>query len=373
MRILYITTVGSTMCFFMDLISDLIKSGDVVEIATNITYSDVPSCYREWGCKVYPLSCTRLPFDKGNLRAIREIRKIVAEGGYDLVHCHSPIAAMCTRVACRPLRKNGVKVLYTAHGFHFYKGAPLKNWLFYYPVEWLCAHWTDTLITINEEDYALAQKHMHTKRVEHVPGVGIDLEKFTPNNLSQEMRRQKRAGLGVAEGEKMLLSVGELIPRKNHKAVIRALAKINDPTLKYYICGQGAQEQELQDLIARLGVTGSVKLLGYRHDISELCECADLFIFPSLQEGLPVALMEAIACKTPVICSDIRGNRELAENGALFSPTDVSAIADKIREYLTEDKTAEAERSYAALKKFDIRQVMSSMHDIYGIPEKDSL
>ena len=178
MRLLYISTIGGTMDFFKDLIHELVNAGHTVDIATNENGSPVPAYYHELGCEVYPLSCSRAPLNKGNLTAIREIKKIVRDGEYDMVHCHTPIAAACTRIACKGMRKRGLKVIYTAHGFHFYKGAPLKNWLLYYPVEWLCARWTDMLITINKEDYERAKKHLHTKRIEYVPSVGIDVKRF---------------------------------------------------------------------------------------------------------------------------------------------------------------------------------------------------
>lgn len=127
MKILYITTIGGTMSFFNKLIKDLIDCGNVVDIATNEKESSVPVCYREWGCKIYPISCSRSPFKSGNLKAIKEIKKIVENDEYEIVHCHTPIAAACTRLACKGLRKKGVKVIYTAHGFHFYKGAPKKK------------------------------------------------------------------------------------------------------------------------------------------------------------------------------------------------------------------------------------------------------
>lgn len=189
MKILYITTVGGMMSFFTRIIQVLLKENNTVDIACNNTVSDVLQCYRDWGCTIYSLSCTRSPLDKGNLKAIKEIKYIVSKGKYDIVHCHSPIAAMCTRLACRTLRKNGVRVFYTAHGFHFYKGAPLKNWMIYYPIEWLCAHWTDTLITINKEDYDRARKHMHAKHVEYVPGVGIDLSLFAGEFSEEEKKK----------------------------------------------------------------------------------------------------------------------------------------------------------------------------------------
>lgn len=353
------------MDFFSQLISRLIAEGNRIDIATNEESSPVDTMYRDLGCKIYNIECTRSQFDKGNFKAVRQIENIVKNGNYEIVHCHTPIAAVCTRIACRNARKRGTRVIYTAHGFHFYKGAPLKNWIIYYPVEKLCSRWTDVLITINAEDYELAKRKMKAKRVEYVPGVGIDLEKFAPDMLSAEQKVSIRRSLGLVEDDKMLLSVGELIPRKNHESVIRALARLNDASIKYYICGRGELQQYLQELINNLNLTDSVKMLGFRRDISDLCQCADLFVFPSLQEGLPVALMEAIATKTPVICSNIRGNTDLVGDSPLFDPKDIESIRKKIQEYLITDHEKEVSENYCRLKNFDTVEVIKIMSGIY--------
>ena len=279
----------------------------------------------------------RFPFSLKNFVAYKQLKKVFDDEHYDLVHCHTPMGGVLGRLAAKKYRKSGTKVIYTAHGFHFFKGAPLKNWLLYYPVEWICAFWTDELITINKEDYARAQRHMHAKHITYIPGVGVDLKKFSPDIYTEEEIANARAELGVDTDEKMLLSVGELIPRKNHESVIRALAKVNNPKIKYFICGTGELREYLERLIEELGLTENVRLLGYRTDISKLCDCADLFVFPSLQEGLPVALMEAIASKTAVICSDIRGNTDLVSGDALFETKNVEQISEKISFYLCKD------------------------------------
>ena len=280
------------------------------------------------------------------------------------MHCHSPIGGVIGRFAAR---RTHTKVIYTAHGFHFYKGAPVMNWLLYFPVEWICSFWTDVLITINKEDYAFAQKHLHAKKTEYVPGVGIDIKKFSPDMVSDEERMRKRLELGIKKDEKLLLSVGELIPRKNHKSVIKALEYLADSKIKYYICGQGGLQEYLQKLIEKTGLQDRVKLLGYRTDVSQLYDCADLFVFPSLQEGLPVALMEAVASKTPVICSNIRGNTELVEAGALFDPENISEIVGKMKEYLYEDKSQETEKNYENLQKYDAANVINGLKNVLNI------
>ncbi len=369
MRILYITTIGRTMCFFKAFIKELIEEGSTVDIATNISESDVPACYREWGCKVYPLSCTRSPFDKGNARAIKEIRRIVAEGKYDFVHCHTPIAAMCTRFACRKQRKNGLKVIYTAHGFHFCKNAPLKNWLLYYPVEWLLAHWTDVLITINEEDYALAQKHMHAKRVEYVPGVGIDLSKFTPNKMTKAEKSAKRAELGLSDTDKVFLSVGKVEKGKNHILMIKTIKKLKNSNYQYIICGTGVLKEKYEKYLYENGLEDHVKLLGFRSDIAEILQIADVYVHLSDFEGLPVAVMEAIASKVFVICSASRGNTDLVKDKrCLFDYRSVEELIQTIHnmENMSEEEQNEIiEDNYSRLLPRKKSVVIEQMKKIY--------
>ena len=372
MKILYITTIGSTMGFFASIIRELLDDGDTVNLATNENLEKAPDCYRDWGCKIYPISCTRSPFNKGTLTAIREIRKIVSEGSYDIVHCHTPIAAMCTRFACRKLRKKGLKVFYTAHGFHFYTGAPLKNWLLYYPAEWLCAHWTDTLITINQEDYVRAKKRLPAKRVAytHGGGGGVGLRTFAPAKLTEDERSAMRRELGLQEGELMLINVGELSHRKNQETLIRAMHKLHDPRYKLYICGSGGNREQYEALIRELGLTEQVCLLGHRNDVAKLYVCADIFVFPSYQEGLSAALLEAMACGLPAVCSAIRGNVDLIENGKggyLHAPEDVDAIAADIRR-LADDaalRIAFGERNKKEVQQFGPDVLIPEIRALY--------
>lgn len=301
-----------------------------------------------------------------NIKAYSQTKKIIKEGKYDLIHSHSPIGGLLSRLAARKHRESGTKVIYTAHGFHFYKGAPLLNWLLFYPIEKIASRWTDVLITINQEDFAFAKEKMKAKEVIYVPGVGIDVQKFSPDILSEKIRLEKRAGLGLKEGEKMLLSVGELIPRKNHIEVIKALALLEDRNWQYFICGKGERKEELERMAEQLGVSEKIHFLGFRTDISELCNCCDLYVFPSLQEGLPVALMEAIASKVPVICSSIRGNVDLVQDSATFDTDNPQELALKIHQYLNKDNSTEVETNYKHLLNFDLNKVGDYMKDLYG-------
>ncbi len=372
MKILYVTTIGSTMGFFTELIRELYQQGHMVEIACNAAVADVPEIYRELGCKVHQISCTRSPIHKGTIVAVRELRKLVSENHYDIVHCHTPIAAMCTRLACRPLRKKGLKVFYTAHGFHFYKGAPLKNWLLYYPVEWICAWWTDVLITINKEDYARAKKHMHAGRVEYIPGVGVDTKKFSAHLLSEAERAATRRGLGIPKDSFVLLSVGELHPRKNHKVVIDALTELHDPNIAYLIAGDGELRGSYQKQIDENGLSDSIKLLGYRSDIAELCQIADCFVHPSVREGLGIAPLEGMASGLPLISAKINGILDYTEDGktgCCVDPRSVDEMKAAVMKMYSDRAFREecGKHNTEAVKAFSMEESLKAMEQIYRV------
>lgn len=367
MKILYVTTVPQTMNFFKFLISKLVEEGHQVDIACNTQERAVDDFFLNLGCRVYPISCTRSPINVGNIKAIRELKHIVKKGKYDIVHCHTPIAAACTRLACINARKKGTRVIYTAHGFHFYKGAPLKNWIIYFPVEKVCSYMTDVLITINTEDYAFAKHHMNAKQTVYIPGVGIDLEKFKRKDID---KKSKKAELGLNSDDIVLFSVGELNHNKNHELVIKALHEIGDSRIHYLIAGVGVLKEYLQDLSEKYGLSNNVHLLGYRKDISELCQISDLFVFPSIREGLGVALMEAMACKTLVIASNSRGPRDLIKNEKyLFSPYDFISLAKMIKNIigkkLKDENNNIIDKNYSHLNNFSIEQIYKKMMDIY--------
>lgn len=363
MKILYVTTIAGSMVFFPELFKSLLAYGHTIELACNCT-NPIRKDITAMKMEVHDIPFSRSPLSHNNIEAYKKLKKVVNEGNFDLVHCHTPIAAMITRLVCRKFRKKGLKVFYTAHGFHFYKNAPLKNWLFYYPVEKMCSRWTDVLITINKEDYAFAQKKMKAKRVEYVPGVGIDLEKFGTITID---RNAKREELGIPAEATLLLSVGELNQNKNHETVIRAISGMD---VYYIIAGQGDLKAHLVKVAAEVGMADRVKLLGYRADVNELYAVADLFVFPSFREGLSVSLMEAMASGLPVICGRIRGNVDLIENemgGYLCKPDDINAYVKAIAK-LSKDLnlriTMSCENS-KTITQFDIVRINGIMMKIY--------
>lgn len=339
-------------------------------VAARNDYENPADCVIPYCDIYYNIPFERNPLKPGNLKAYKELKHIIDEGEYDIIHCHTPVGAMLTRLAAKQARKQGTKVFYTAHGFHFYKGAPAINWILYYPVEKWLSRYTDVLITINKEDYERA-KTFKAGKVCYVPGVGIDLKKFNAGYVNKE---QKRKEIGVSADDFVLLSVGELIPRKNHEVVIRALSvlkqldKLNH--IEYVICGRGSYEADLRKLAEGLDVADHVHFLGYRNDISEICNCADLFVFMSHQEGLPVALMEAMACGLPAVCSNIRGNTDLIEDGvtgllANNTPEEVAQSISKMKSD-TALRNRVASAALQKIKQFDLSSVEDEMSKIYG-------
>lgn len=366
MKILYVTTISLTInTFFKPHIEMLVKQGNTVDIACNYNDLAIDPFYSDLGCKSYQIDFSRSPLSLDNVKAYKQLKKVVENGDYDIVHCHTPNASMLTRLVCRKYRKkNGLKVFYTAHGFHFYKGAPKLNWLVFYPIEKICSRFTDKLITINREDYALAQGKFNAKEVCYVPGVGIDLSKFEDIQVDKGAKRRE---IGVPENAFLLFSVGELNENKNHQVVIKALAKLRNPQIHYAIAGVGEKREYLLQLAKELGVLKQVHLLGYRTDVMELYQCADVFIFPSIREGLSVSLMEAMASGLPCVVSRIRGNVDLINNegGALFIPNCVDDCYQAMMDVMCIDTERASKENKNHVTNFSISNVLTRTMKIY--------
>lgn len=343
------------------------EQGWQVDVAANNDFEDPADCVIPCCDNHYVLPFERSPFKKGNLAAYRQLKQLLDQEHYDIIHCHTPMGSVVARLAAGSARNKGTKILYTAHGFHFYDGAPLINWLVYYPIERLLSRRTDVLLTMNQEDYHRAQT-FHAKRVELVNGVGMDIARFTEATLAEKL--SIRRDLGLAEGDTFAISVAQLIPRKNHMALIRAVAKLSDPRFHLFICGDGVQEAELKALVAELDVESQVHFLGFRRDVYRLCSAADLFLFSSYQEGLPVAVMEAMACGLPIVASAIRGNTDLIDpgkGGYLVAPDDADGFAAAIRTILSDRKALEQMKQYnlAKVRTYSIDAVTEQMAALY--------
>lgn len=363
-KILIVSTVSRQFYLFEQGNIEVLKSlGFEVHAAAN--FSDENERLNALDIIKHPFDIQRSPFSLKNIKAYKQLQRILKAGNFDIVHCHSPMGGVLTRLAAKSVGLS--PVIYTAHGFHFYKGAPFINWLLYYPIEKFLSRCTDVLITINQEDYDRA-KGFNANKVIHVPGIGIDTNKF--NNIGFD-RDRKRQELGISKDTVVLLSIGEMIKRKNHETALRALAKMNSQDYVYLICGRGELLGYLKVIAENLGIENKVKFLGFRDDINEICLASDIFVFPSFQEGLPVSVMEAMSAGLPIICSSIRGNNDLIENGVggyTINPEDVDGFASSIEQIISNRdlRIKMGRRNIEMVRNYDKKVVKEKMLELYN-------
>lgn len=322
-KALIVTRVsGFVPQFEMDHVKILQNMGYEVHYATNmnvVVYGKDNSRLQGTGLICHHIDFCRSPFSARVVESYRVLKQLLYSEEFELIHCHMPMTGVVTRLAAQAVyrkSKKCVPVLYTAHGFHFYSGAPLKNWIYYIPERFL-SRYTDRLITMNQEDYVRAQHFPIRGKEEKISGVGISLQKMDlrDEQRTEDIRKKMRSRWNVKEEEFLLVSVGELTKRKNHMELLHVLTKYDIPKLKYMICGSGSLEKELKNYLKEHRLEQKVIMTGYCAEIEEVLMAADGFAFPSLQEGLPVAVMEAMRAGLPVIAKKIRGNTDLIENG----------------------------------------------------------
>lgn len=311
----------------------------------------------------YNISFSRGPFSLQNISAYFATKKLIETNGYEVVHLHSPIGGVCGRLACRKLREKGsTKVIYTAHGFHFYKGAPLLNWIIYYPIEMFLSKYTDCLITINEEDYEIAREKFKAKETKLVHGVGVDSKKFDIE-LTREEIKQKRKELGLEEADFVIIQIGELNKNKNQIMLIEAMRNLSkrNHNIKAILVGKGKLDKLYKQKIKEYHLESNVLLLGYRKDIPQLLKSSNCLVSLSYREGLPVNVIEAIIAGLPIIASNCRGNRDLVKdniNGYIIE--NVQMLIEKIMEVIERKKFDRIET-----KLYDQKEIEKKMKDIY--------
>lgn len=333
------------------------------------TSEDIKEDEEKYNIRLLHIDLARNPFSfRQNYTAYKQLCEIIKNNNIDFIHCNTPVGGLLGRLAGKKCKVK--KIIYQAHGFHFYKGAPLKNWLIYYTVEKWLAHYTDAIITINNEDFGASQKLHLKKGGKHyfVPGVGIDLSKYLSCTAS---RSEKRAELGLKDQDIFIISTGDLIKRKNFMTAIKAIHKANDSRLHYFICGRGPEEENMIALAKQLGVDEQVHILGYRTDITELLFAADIFLFTTIQEGLSRSLMEAMATGLPCVASSIRGNVDLIDdgiNGFLSDAKDFELFSKNILKLSNNKKLREqmGKANLEYIKKYDISTVTEEIIDVYS-------
>ena len=372
MKVLFVATVRSHIGqFHMPFIKKLKELGCTVDAAYRDNSADKPGLDTSAIDNAFEVPFSRSPYSLDNVKAYKELKKILKENDYDAVHCHTPMGAVVTRLAARSLRKKGLKVIYTAHGFHFYKGASRFNWLAFYNVEKYLAKYTDCLITINQEDYNLArEKGFEAKRIIHVSGVGVDLSEFSPKTNEQKL--SLRQEYGYDKNAFIMIYPADFCERKNQLMLLKALKIVlqKHKNVKLLLPGLQTYMAECEQFCRDNALTDNVEFMGYRRDIYKLDALSDISVSSSRQEGLPINLIEAMALGNPIIATDVRGNNDLVhdgKNGYLIALNDSQAMADKIIE-LIENPSKIDELGAESLKlvgKYAVDCVLDDMVEIY--------
>lgn len=384
MKALIVTSVASMIWQFnLNNIDILLEKGYEVHIACNFrngnTCSDTIIEELKNKLKKKKVVMYQVPFARKvsdfsvNQKAYLKVKKLIKDNQYQLIHCQSPIGGVVTRLAVRSIKNFTGKLIYTAHGFHFFSGAPKKNWLIYYPIEKYLAHYTDILITINKEDYQRAKKKFSLKKngqVLYLPGVGVNVKKIQSVKVDRE---EKRKELGIDKNSFLLVNAAELSKRKNQKVLLDAVAEIAKiEKISLLLCGTGSMQEELEDYARQLKIKDNIIFAGYRTDLYEIYKISDCFVFPSLQEGLPVALMEAMAAGLPIICSKIRGNVDLIKDkkgGYIVDNSRGKEYAYYIRKLIKTPKLCNnmIKQNQQQVKKNNIVKINNYMKKIYGV------
>ena len=377
MKILYTASVLSHICqFHLPVMEMLQKEGHTVHVAANDNLAEKNGLKLQFADAFFCMPFQRSPKDKRNLKAYKELKLLLEEQKYDLVICNTPVVGVLSRFAAREARKHGTKVVYIAHGFHFYTGAPKKYWLFYPLEKNLADHNTDLLITLNREDYERAEKHFKCP-VEHIYGVGVRSERYHP--ASSDEKRAMREREHLPKDSFVILCTKELMFDNNQKTILHAIAKVKPeiPDLTMLFAGNGPDEQMLKELTNELGLTDSVRFLGYRTDLEQLVPTVDLVVSCSWREGMPLNIIEAMLCARPIVASHNRGHDELIEDGKtgyLVDKFDIDALADRIRKIKNDKATAEAFglRACEKAQKYTAASVVKQMRDIINTLERSN-
>ena len=367
-KVLFTATVDShILAFHLPFLKWFKEQGYEVHVATNGN-EEIPYCDKK-----IKISFERSPFKLNNIKAIFQLRKILLEEKYDIIHTHTPMGSVVTRLAAKKARKHGTRVIYTAHGFHFFKGAPLLNWTLFYPVEKYLSKYTDTLILINKEDYNLAKnKFKKCKDIQYVPGVGIDENKFDIKMTKKE-KNELRKSLGLKDSDFVMIYPAELSNRKRQIWLINTISTLlkENKDIHLLLPGKDSLNGQCQKLVRELNLEVQIHFLGFRKDIPKLLKISDLSVSSSRQEGLPVNIMEAMYVGLPIVASDCRGNRDLVKDGedGYIVPLDASeTFIDRIKIIKKNyDKKKYNKINHTLIRPYMLSEVLDKMSKIYNI------
>lgn len=370
-KILYVATVASHIAQFHKPYMKLFKeNGYEVHVAARDNLAEKNGLQLEYVDKFINIPFQRSPFNLKNVISYKQIKKLLTEEKYDLIICNTPVGGIVTRMAAKKTRKKGTKVIYIAHGFHFYNGAPKKNWLIYYPIEKHFAKKCDAVITINQEDYKLASKKFKTN-VSYIHGIGVDEERYSLQSLDK--REKMRESMGVSDEAFVILVVGELLPNKNQIQAIKAVEEISQKhkNIKLWIAGNGSNRETLERYVNEHGLQDYVEFLGYCTNLQEYQWAADVGVSCSIREGLGLNVIEAMIAGNTFIGTKNRGHNQLisdGENGFLVDVGDYTALSEKL-ELLMFDKELKSrlqENAKEMIKPYTLSNTLKEMEEIYN-------
>lgn len=370
MKALFVATVRSHIGqFHMPLIKALKDSGWTVDAAFHDNSYDKPGLDLSIIDNTYEVPFKRNPYDFSNVKAYKTLKTIINNNTYDVIHCNTPVGSVVGRLAARKARKKGTSVFYTAHGFHFFSGAPFKNWLFFYPIEKMLSHYTDLLITINQYDYDLARKkHFSVKKIVKIDGVGVDFSKF--HIASDDEKLSLRQEFGYDPDAFILLYAADLSHRKNQQMIFRALALVKEKIGKTILLlpGQPILENDYKTMCQELKISNMVRFLGYRRDINKLLAMCDCVVSSARQEGLPINLIEAAAMGKYIIATDVRGNSDVVKQsdyGRLVPLNDYEEMANAILEMYHNAPVRSSEKAAANVEIYEQNRIVEENMRFY--------
>ncbi len=370
MKILLTATVQSHICQFHRPLADVLHAhGYEVHVAAKDNLAEKNGLKLDFAEKVFNVPFSRSPKSVDNLRAYKELKKILDAEHYDVVHCNTPMGGIVTRLAARCERKQGTRVFYTAHGFHFYQGAPKLNWLVYYPIEKFFSRMTDQLIAITDEDYRLASEKFHCK-VRRIHGVGVNEKRYYPVSYDEQMRLRKE--LGFTPDQKIILCIGELLANKNQSMAIHVMEQVvkRFPDAQLLLAGNGPEKERLEQNIVQCNLSSNIKMLGYCTCLEKYQRITDVLVACSRREGLPLNLVEAMLTGNPVVATINRGHRELihqGENGFLVPADAVAEMAERVISLLSDSELASRTGANAldSARAYGATNVKRELEDIY--------
>ena len=304
------------------------EKGYEVHIAAKSENIEIPYCDKKYN----------VPFARGfslkdNKNSYVLMKQIIKQENYDVIFCHTPFGGAITRLVAKKV-KSKAKIIYMAHGFHCYKGASPVHWLLYYNVEKYLSKYTDLIITINQEDYNIANNKFKCK-IDYVEGIGLIREKFDNVNMDKNDIIEYRKKLGIKPNDFVIIYTAEITKRKRQKWLIETLSdflKTHDD-VHLLLPGKDSLNEKCQQFTKKLKLENKVHFLGFRKDIPNLLKISNLAVSASMQEGLPVNIMEAMYMKLPIIVSDCRGNSDLVENdinGYVIKKNDREDFSNKV-------------------------------------------